>query len=113
MESEGKLPQRISGVALRDLLHGKMISNSDLARPNYVTFGERFNEDGSWGASFQTRMLTQLSGRWRIVDNQVCVEVKGEEERCRAVYLEERPDIYSIAGMLPSWKEDHVFFRTF
>ena len=105
--------QHMEGEELEKMLSGRSISNRDLARPNFVIFGETFHEDGTWSASFQTRLDTQLTGRWRINDGMVCVEVDNGSEKCRMVRLAEEPGIYSIASMFPSDDKDDVRFQIF
>ena len=105
--------QQIMGDDLERMLSGKTISNRDIPNPDFVTFGERFDKNGVWFASFETRAPTQLQGHWRIVEDQVCVAIDTEPEVCRTMRFVEQPDVFAIASILPSSDQKLVKFRIF
>lgn len=105
--------QQIMGDDLERMFSGKTISNRDIPNPNFVTFGERFDKDGAWSASFQTRAPTQLQGHWRIVEDQMCVAIDNEPEVCRTVRFVQQPDVFAIASILPNSDVKLVKFKIF
>ncbi|QZD89946.1 hypothetical protein K3148_00580 [Qipengyuania aurantiaca] len=105
--------EQLSGAMLEQLIVGKVISNRELTKPNFVMFGERFEVDGTWFAAFQTRGPTQLTGRWRIINDELCIEPKGGAEQCRIVRVGDEPGVYEITSSLASFDNDRVRFEIF
>lgn len=79
---------RLSGAEIRRRLVGRRIMPDRNVRQPYPAFSEDFRPDGTWASNRAELRVVDLSGKWRIVGDRICVTMAHTPRSCRDVWAD-------------------------
>jgi hypothetical protein len=91
--------RRLNATEIRQGLAGNTIRpNQRIPQPS-APYWEDFHANGRWNGGWQSRTIVTASGKWRVLNDSVCVYAADKKTVCRVVLSNKRENSLCLRPM--------------